>query len=184
MKGGIAIILLGLMILPAIVLAKTNKAGSPQPTCKEWCESQPHVTCEGKWKISGKYPDCKCEFKCDTKNDPDDNKEGPWNAIGKNKLLCLSTIITDTQEVLLKHKKGNFEAWSFNGTGNSTGHYIAFPISWYKPKVVEKKVDKEHWQLINITDTDPRAVQCGISPGMYIVKVSYNYFIEINELIK
>lgn len=177
MKEGIAIILLGLMILPAIAIAKTNNKlnqnnGLNQPTCKEFCENQTHIDCVGEWKISGKYPNCNCEFKCDIKEDSEndtDDQEGPWNAFGKDKLLCL-TITNETQEVLLKQKKGKFEAWVFNGTGNSKNHYVAFPTSWYKPKVVQKKIDKEHWNLINITAEDPRAVQCGILPGMYIVQ--------------
>lgn len=36
------------------------------PTCEAWCESQPHIMCEGYWKISGGYPDCSCEYICYT----------------------------------------------------------------------------------------------------------------------
>jgi hypothetical protein len=175
MKGEIAIILMGLMLLPVIAVAKTQNTGSipPSPTCQEWCQSQPHVACVGKWKISGKYPNCKCEFKCSESNDKPknnmDNRKGPWNAVGKNKLLCIANVTSETQELLLINKKGKFEAWKFNYTDNSTTHYVAFPTSWYKPKVVEKKVLTGQWQLVNITETDPRVVQCGILPGMYIV---------------
>ena len=172
MKVGIAIILMGLMLLPVIAVAKTNNAGPAQPTCEEWCQSQPSILCVGKWKISGKYPNCKCEFKCSESNDKPknnmDNRKGPWNAFGKNKLLCIADVTSETQELLLRNKKGKFEAWKFNYTDNSTTHYVAFPTSWYKPKVVEKKVLTGQWQLVNIIETDPR-VKCGILPGMYIV---------------
>ena len=177
MKGEIAILLMGLMLLPVIVLAKKSNdlGGSTQPTitCQEYCQNQTHVDCVGKWKISGKYPTCKCEFICSESNSKPKNnfvnRKGPWNAFGKNKLLCIANVTSETQELLLRNKKGKFEAWKFNYTDNSTTHYVAFPTSWYKPKVVEKKVLNGQWQLLNITETDPRVVQCGILPGMYIV---------------
>ena len=172
MKGEIAIILVGLMILPVIALAKTNSEATEQ-TCEQYCNAQPHVDCVGEWKITGKYPDCKCEFKCSIKENSNNNKDnsvGPWNALLKNKKLCKADMTTDTQVLLLKNKKGNFEAWTFNTGDNSVNHYVAFPASWYKPKVIEKKIQKEHWQSINIAAEDPRVVQCGILPGDYIVK--------------
>jgi hypothetical protein len=34
------------------------------PACQEFCEYMPHIMCVGKWNITGKWPDCVCNFKC------------------------------------------------------------------------------------------------------------------------
>ena len=34
--------------------------------CRSYCMAQPHIQCAGQWKISGTYPDCNCEFVCET----------------------------------------------------------------------------------------------------------------------
>jgi hypothetical protein len=171
LKKILAILFVTFSLMSVIALAKSNKT----TTCKEWCPEQPHADCEGKWQIGGNYPNCKCEFKCNKVSSSNSNKNnfltGPWNAFGKNKLLCIANITTNTRVLLLRQTKGKFESWLFNGTSNSTTHYVAFPSSWYKPKVIENKVKSGHWQLINITNTDPRAVQCNITSGTYIVEV-------------
>jgi hypothetical protein len=169
LKKILAILFVTFSLISVIVLAKSN-----QTTCKDWCPTQNHADCEGKWQIGGNYPNCKCEFKCNkvgNSNNNKNNREGPWNAVGKNKLLCVVNITNDAQELLLKQVKGKFEAWRFNTTTNSTTHYVAFPISWYKPKVIEMKVNSTQWKLINITISDPRAVQCNITNGTYVVEV-------------
>ncbi|MEM4336851.1 MAG: DUF333 domain-containing protein [Candidatus Woesearchaeota archaeon] len=34
------------------------------PSCFEYCKTLPHIMCVGEWKISGDYPDCRCQFVC------------------------------------------------------------------------------------------------------------------------
>jgi hypothetical protein len=38
---------------------------TPPPTCTEYCQTQPHIQCVGKWVVSGTYPNCVCGFECE-----------------------------------------------------------------------------------------------------------------------
>ncbi|MDD5417687.1 MAG: hypothetical protein PHW96_02245 [Candidatus Nanoarchaeia archaeon] len=50
----------------ACLIKETSKENNTLLECIEYCESQPHVQCVGSWNISGAYPDCICEYICDT----------------------------------------------------------------------------------------------------------------------
>lgn len=36
------------------------------PTCDAFCKAMPHIACVGYWNITGKFPDCKCQYVCST----------------------------------------------------------------------------------------------------------------------
>lgn len=46
-------------IFPAAQILE--EAGSE---CYTYCIKQPHISCIGKWEISGDYPDCSCSYLC------------------------------------------------------------------------------------------------------------------------
>lgn len=41
-------------------------------SCEEYCVAQPHIMCEGEWRISGIYPDCVCDFVCSAEEASDE----------------------------------------------------------------------------------------------------------------
>jgi hypothetical protein len=59
---------LGNTFCQALVYRELPQPENPEPemTCGEYCQGQNHILCIGTWNISGTYPDCKCEFNCDT----------------------------------------------------------------------------------------------------------------------
>ncbi len=48
------------------IIGCTREVEQPEMTCQEYCETQPHIMCVGHWNISGTYPDCNCEWVCET----------------------------------------------------------------------------------------------------------------------
>jgi len=51
--------------------ATTNQSVNQTPavptmTCEEYCPTQSHVQCVGIWNISGAYPNCNCQYNCQT----------------------------------------------------------------------------------------------------------------------
>jgi hypothetical protein len=36
------------------------------PSCYDWCMLQPRIMCVGHLEASGKYPDCECNFVCES----------------------------------------------------------------------------------------------------------------------
>jgi len=50
--------------------ADNDSAGPATMTCAEYCLTQPHVQCVGTWSISGTYPDCICNYTCETQEEP------------------------------------------------------------------------------------------------------------------
>jgi len=49
---------------PAPPVSANNSPSQPSITCDDYCPSQPHAQCVGKWAISGSYPQCSCSFEC------------------------------------------------------------------------------------------------------------------------
>ena len=98
------------------------------------------------------------------------NNQGPSNAVGKNKLLCQTTI-GELNITVLKHKDGSFIEWDFNTTSNTTSQHVAQPISKFKQKTMDKKVASGTWKVLEMTSEDPRVIDCGITAGSYIYKI-------------
>ena len=58
------------------------------PNCQVYCEAMPHVGCLGYWNISGKFPNCNCQYTITAGAQRTMNKEfceeygGRWNECG------------------------------------------------------------------------------------------------------
>ena len=51
-----------------------DTTGPATMPCEEYCPTQPHVQCTGTWSISGAYPDCVCNYTCETQETPQENQ--------------------------------------------------------------------------------------------------------------
>ncbi|MBU0532099.1 hypothetical protein KKB44_01255 [Candidatus Micrarchaeota archaeon] len=52
----------------------TEPGNTTNITCEEHCPTLSHIQCVGEWNISGIYPDCECEFTCNTEEvQPEEN---------------------------------------------------------------------------------------------------------------
>lgn len=57
------ILLLGLLF----VAGCTSEVPVEKPiSCIDYCPTIPHVQCVGEWNISGNYPNCQCDYVCET----------------------------------------------------------------------------------------------------------------------
>jgi hypothetical protein len=54
-----------LLIFVILILGCTEK-NEKSITCQDYCKEQPHIMCVGHWEISGEYPNCNCNFVCET----------------------------------------------------------------------------------------------------------------------
>lgn len=63
----------------------TNSIPSqPSITCGDYCPSQPHAQCVGKWVISGSYPQCTCSFECTISPPANDTSPDNQTDTGEN----------------------------------------------------------------------------------------------------
>lgn len=47
-----------------------NNNSQPTTTCEMFCPTLNHIECDGKWSISGTYPNCNCKFDCNVVTPP------------------------------------------------------------------------------------------------------------------
>ncbi|MBD3210657.1 hypothetical protein GF318_04725 [Candidatus Micrarchaeota archaeon] len=66
----------GIIVFAALSLLLLGCTGNgEQMTCEEYCKTLPHVQCVGHWNISGTYPECTCQYVCETQ----EQEEPPEN---------------------------------------------------------------------------------------------------------
>jgi len=91
MENKILIMVIGLAMFGSFLFGcasqgtqpETNKTNNTVMTCEEYCPTQPHVQCVGTWSISGSYPDCICNYTCETqaRDNQSDVKPGAGGAL-------------------------------------------------------------------------------------------------------
>lgn len=52
------------LLVIALIAYGIWKALPKEMSCEEYCKKQFHVLCFGEWNVSGKYPNCVCNYVC------------------------------------------------------------------------------------------------------------------------
>jgi len=111
-------------VVPEPVPPAVNDSDSM--TCEEYCPTQPHIECVGKWNISGVYPDCVCGFVCDIQeaNGTEANEsEGVVDLVPKsNKTLnqMLDEHLAQIRTDFFKKYDGSFEQVTYKWKRSKT----------------------------------------------------------------
>lgn len=61
-----AILLVFLLALIALSGCTAPPGPIGEQCTQSFCEGKERIACEGKWAVSGTYPNCKCDYKCNT----------------------------------------------------------------------------------------------------------------------
>ncbi|MFH1587148.1 MAG: hypothetical protein ABID38_04785 [Candidatus Diapherotrites archaeon] len=82
--------LIGLLLAAVLIGGCTE----PQiPACENYCESlTPDIDCIGKWMATGDYPNCGCEFECDSESSEECKKEGESIPVIANPPKCCAGL--------------------------------------------------------------------------------------------
>ncbi|MEM2974193.1 MAG: cupredoxin family copper-binding protein [Candidatus Micrarchaeia archaeon] len=95
--------------------AQAGANGTATMTCEEYCPTQPHVMCTGRWSISGTYPNCVCLFICDTKEEPQPGRDAQAPGAGLPMSANIDIIDYAFQPAEIEVARGANVTWTNKG---------------------------------------------------------------------
>lgn len=128
---------------PPAVNDSPDSNGTVSMSCDEYCKSQPHIECVGQWNISGTYPDCVCDFVCDTSelNVTEDEASDELAAEFPKSNKTLNQML---DEALAQVRNDFFKTYD--------GHYEQVTYKWKRAQALDAQPDDIIFDAAPLTD--------------------------------